>query len=259
MPDYLIPVLADIIDWVSRIVTIVSIIGSLSYFSISKYRKKIVASFIGSNHCKIYFPLRHLDGRRAIAEADFHAAEKLSSFLQSYGLTVEFRFIDPSSNCNNFPNGSIVICGPKSAPSIKNILDLNTEVNFTFDDSHYCLLDNISGIRYFSRKDLHGRDSDIGYLARNITIKSSRFTVISIAGIHAEGSAIVADYLSRYSNIKRLYKDSKNKLFTAIIGGDYSIDPFIVRSSDLVFKRIRDFPQVQASELAVIQHLDCQP
>lgn len=207
----------------------------------------------GGKQVTTYFPLRVLDGRTAIVEADFEAAHKLAAFLARFQVEVNFKFIEPGGRIDFTDPGLVAICGPKSSPVVADALRRDTAASFAKDDYGYVLQDHIKGRIFRSRRDVHNEKSDIGYFARNETGPGSGHRYLSIAGIHAEGSAVVVKYLCEYKNLRSLHKQTKRALFSAVVGGTYQTEPLSVEGTRLLTLHLRPDVDDVADDVAVVE------
>jgi len=72
---------ADLVDWIERVLTIGTLLIALGRWTHRVNQRHVVQSFFGGRTIKTYFPLRTLENRTVIAEADFLAAQHLAEFL----------------------------------------------------------------------------------------------------------------------------------------------------------------------------------
>lgn len=251
----LITFLAGVIDWGTRVAAVFALSGTILRELWKRQQRRIVRGVFGGSEVTTYFPLRTLEGRSAIAEADFQAANQLSAFLAKYGVTVTFRFITNATRINFDRTGVVLICGPKSSEAVERALAEDDCISFLQESGRYVLVDHIEQKKFSSRRDIHEFPSDVGYLARHRESSKKRRSFISIAGIHAEGSAIVVDYLCDMKNLRELYKKTNNSLFSAVVGGTYKSDPLEVDNSKLLTLYQRTPVAIEMSDLAVIESL----
>ncbi len=228
--------LADQLDWLGRIVTFLAVAGAAFGWLRKRYKRAVVCDFFGGSSITTYFPLRELDGRSAIAEADFTAAHHLSTFLSKHGVSVQYRFVDVDGDIDLSETGIVAICGPKSSRLVAEALKRDSAIQFSRDENgHYALVDRETGERHRSAQDIDHASADIGYLARNETAPGSQSTFISVAGIHAEGSAAVIKHLC-----DDLHKRTRDSLFSCIISGKFRSTPFKVTSTEEKLLRLRE-------------------
>ncbi|MGQ4495532.1 hypothetical protein ACUH95_00750 [Dermabacteraceae bacterium P13101] len=272
--------LGNLLDWGDRLALLVT--GPAIIFGfwhkISTWRKRrVVQEFFGGKSIEVYFPLRELEGRNAVAEADFDAAHNLAAFLGRHEIDVDFGFVRPDEKVDWHRDGRgvVAICGPKSSKLVGEALARDEAINFCTEDDgseggkpKYYLKDIVDGRCYYSRMDCCGKDSeegcdkcaasgcgkdsDIGYCARNQVFSGSDKKFISIAGVHAEGSAVVVNYLCDYRNLKSLHKDTRAKLFSCIVGGGYSKSPLRVTASKRIALRLRPESTLKVEDVSIV-------
>lgn len=247
---------ADLLDWLSRIVTFAAIVGGLGQWAWKRHQRRTVQQFFGGQCITTYFPLRVLDGRTAIVEADFEAAHKLAAFLARFQIEVHFKFIDPGGRIDFTDPGLVAICGPKSSPVVADALRRDTAVSFVKGEDGYALEDRIDGRLFRSRRDVHNEKSDIGYFARNETGPGSGHRYLSIAGIHAEGSAVVVKHLCDYKTLRDLHKKTKGSLFSAVVGGTYQTEPLCVEATKLLALHVRSEIDDVTDDVAVVEEAE---
>lgn len=243
--------LASVLDWVGRIVTVAALVGTFGRWIYKRHQRHVIERFFGGTSVTTYFPLRILEERSAIAEADFVAAHQLSAFLAKYRISVNFKFVDPTGRLDLTDSGIVAICGPKSSNLVKRALQRDDKITFKqVEGNHYALIDHVTQTCYASPRDSKQEEKDVGYLARNQIAPGSETTFISIAGIHAEGSAIVVAHLCNYRNLRSLYRATKSSLFSCVIGGEYRPDPLTVTSSARLALHTRAFRPATAADVA---------
>lgn len=247
---------ADLVDWIERVLTIGTLLIALGRWTHRVNQRHVVQSFFGGRTIKTYFPLRTLENRTVIAEADFLAAQHLAEFLSKYRIDVEFDYVAPDGIINLTQPGIIAICGPKSSPMIADALSHDDAIHFSQIDAGDYVLDNLkTGKRYSSMHDTAGTSADIGYLARNAITPGAKSTFISIAGVHAEGSVIIVRHLCSYRTIKTLHNKTKGKLFSSIIGGLYQCEPLKVTDTRLIALELRNRETIDVNRLAEVTEL----
>lgn len=249
-----IEILASALDWAARMGTAIAILVAVARWMQLKLRRRIVHNFFGGNIVTTYFPLRVMGGRNVIAEPDFLAAQKLSAFLAKFGITARFKFLQEGDHIDSTDPGIVAICGPKSSQMVKDALLRDAAVHFVTDTGDYCLQEQVDRKRIFkSPRDVTGELGDVGYLARNTIAINSEKTFISVAGIHAEGSACVISYITNYRNLRALYKRTTGSLFSAIISGKYLKHPLQVTATYLHVLHLRAVETPTGQDFAVIE------
>ncbi|MBD8021866.1 hypothetical protein [Brevibacterium gallinarum] len=232
--------ISEAFDWVSRTVAIVTVVTVIWRFIRFRGRQRVIAKFFGSRAITICLPRRELSNRSAIVEADFVAAKTLELFLQSFKIRVDYSFVEPDGTIDLQAPGLVVICGPKSSNVVAKALNNDSAFSFQQQGEHWTIFDHTTKSTYYSRSDTKGQQSDIGLLSRAHVAAHSRKTFLSLAGVHAEGSAVMAEHLCDYRTLKRMMKRSRRHMFSAVIADTYNVDPLRVTSTqELVFRKRR--------------------
>lgn len=239
------------LDWVVRLVNITAFSLALFAFVHRQIRRRTVQRFFGGRTVTTYFPMRNLNGRSAIDEADLAATRLLDGFLRRYGIRMQQEFIREDGHVDLDRDGLIVICGPKTSELIRRTMERDDAVSFTSDGEHWHLTDHDTGTAYYSPRDIRGENADVGYLSRAERSRVSPRTFLSIAGIHSQGSAIVVHHLCHYPVVKRLYKDFKREPFSAIMSGGYESEPLTIVDTEEVVSRQRGTKSRGGSRYAV--------
>lgn len=118
----------------------------------------------------------------------------------------------------------VIVCGPKSAPIARNLLENDPILSFHRNDEGWAIVDTRSGGRYTSPFRTDGTRKDVGYLSRRIT---DNRVIVHIAGITAIGSEGVAHWLS--SNLATVY-DPAAGLTDCVIECDFDTDLVVTGS-----------------------------
>ncbi|GAA2182034.1 hypothetical protein GCM10009847_26010 [Leucobacter tardus] len=233
---------AVILDWLARAGTVIALVSWIIVFVRRRVRRTRVQRFFGGGRVDVLLPLRTLDDRAAVSVPDFMTGLALQRFLTKFGVDIRFRFLRPEDSLHLETPGTVVVCGPKNSPEVNAAMRRDPVLAFSEDARGWTL--EAAGVRYRSKSDAgeaHGADdathSDIGYLSRTVERigGDSERVVIWIAGVHAPGSAIVADRLCRTRSIRRARRLAPSGRFSAVIGGTYSANPLRVRTSQKLF------------------------
>lgn len=142
-------------------------------------------------------------------------------------------FIDPDRT--EIPGGDcVVICGPKSAPIARALLDRDPFLDFDRTEQGWWIVDSRAGQRHQSpyRRDSSVR-TDIGYFSRRI--EDGR-TVVHIAGITSVGSLGVAHWLDQH--LREVY-DATADFISGVVECDFDSN-FSVTGSRLLVGPYRD-------------------
>lgn len=228
-----------IIDNIELVVSLtlnIAIIGGWLIRSLSKMgKKKSVEKFFGAHKINIFFPSRDL-GRElpVIASEDFLAANTLAEFVRKHGATASLAYL-PNDTDMNFTTGDIVICGPKTSPAIKKLLEIDPYYQFREDDSgKWKFVDLASDNELMSPMDKDNPEQkDIAYLGRLRFHRERDDTFILIAGIHAMGSYGTANFLSQIQNIRLFNRETDNRCFSTIILTQYQTNPLQIVSNHI--------------------------
>lgn len=265
---------AVILDWLARAGTVIAIVSWIIVFSRRRIRRYRVQSFFGGDRVDVLLPLRTLDGRTAVSEPDFMTGLELQRFLTRFGIETRFRFLRPHDPLRLDTPGTIVVCGPKNSDEVRDAMRRDPVLAFEEDARGWTLEGggvryrsksdaaaalNESAVRGDSstRAESAGLGepttppgerpsnagtagdtrSDIGYLSRTLEAVDDdpERVVVWIAGVHAPGSAIVADRLCRTRSIRTARSLAPEGRFSAVIGGTYSEDPLTVHTSQRLF------------------------
>lgn len=224
----------DSLDWLARFLALSTLATGLWTFAVRRLRRRTVTEFFGGSTVTAYFPLRELGGRRVIAEPDFEAATQLSAFLGRYGVTSHYRFITDEKNVDLSAPGLVVICGPKTSPLVAATMSQDPCLRFEERDGHWVIRDLEENAVYRSPRDTAGLPEDIGYVSRVRRVPHLEETFLSIAGIHAEGSAIAIRHLCHLPTLKKLKKHTSAGGFSAVFSGQYSANPLEIQATEQV-------------------------
>ncbi|WP_280232508.1 sigma factor-like helix-turn-helix DNA-binding protein [Nocardia cyriacigeorgica] len=169
------------------------------------------------------------DGRdRSFFDAsDEEARERVEGILAELSLATSRFAIEPDAE--EIPEGdAVVICGPKSAPVARSLLDADDALEFEQIDGTWCIVEKATGKRYESphRADSAHR-TDIAYLGRR---GENGRVVVQIAGVTSVGSLGVAHWLS--SNLSSMY-DPAAQFTSAVIECDFDAEMSITDSRTL--------------------------
>lgn len=157
---------------------------------------------------------------------DVAARESLQRTLADLSLaTTEFD-IGPETDMVP-PGDCIIVCGPKSAPVARLLLEEDPILGFDRTEAGWSVIDKRQNHQYYSPYRTDGARRDVGYLSRRIT---DRRVVVHIAGITAVGSEGVAHWLG--SHLATIF-DPDAQITDCVIGCEFDAE-FSVTSSELV-------------------------
>lgn len=188
-------------------------------------------AFFGIGPVSVGIPRRFglEDGReRPFIDANDQATQRaIEDTLSRLVLATEGFTIDPDRN--DLPGGDcVVVCGPKSAPVARRLLEGDPILDFERDDDGWWITDARTGQRHHSpyRRDSSIR-RDIGYFSRR---EDEGRVIVHIAGITSVGSLGVAHWLDR--NVKALF-NPKETFVNGVVECEFD-DDFAVTDSRII-------------------------
>lgn len=171
------------------------------------------------------------------------AAVELRTFLTKSGINAEFRFVDTEGKVDLAAPGLVVICGPKASSAVSAAISGDEHLLFEKGEATWQIRDAQANLIYRSPLDSGEQDGDIAYLARAVRRPGVIRTFISVAGVHAPGSAGVVHYLCNHKRLRRLHRRTKNRRFSAVIQCDFLQHPLRITHSQLLALRVGDAPR----------------
>ncbi|HZD01161.1 MAG TPA: sigma-70 family RNA polymerase sigma factor [Actinomycetes bacterium] len=194
----------------------------------------IEQDFFGGTSITITTPLRAAAGvdRPLVAQEDAEAAALLARLLDSLDIDTSSANVSPAGEIDLTPDGLIAICGPKSSPTMREIIATDPVLDYSPDPAgRWRLVDRTSGAEYTSPIDdgIEAR-SDIAYLARLHRPDGRPFLVI--AGVHAIGSLGAVAYLSNTDRIRSLHIAVGGRAFSMVIGCSFTRTPLKILSAE---------------------------
>lgn len=205
--------------------------------------RRTVKQFFGEDSLSIYLPLRHLEGRIVVDEADFIAAVELRRFLEKSRVQAEFNFVDINGKVDLTSSGLVVICGPKMSTAVLTAMSSDDKLVFEEQGDTWQIRDTVKGKVHRSPMDSGEQDGDIAYLARSVRRPGVTQTFISVAGVHAPGSAGAVHYLCNRKRLRQLHRLTRNKSFSAVIECEYLRNPLKITYSDIIALAISEIPR----------------
>jgi hypothetical protein len=186
-------------------------------------------AFFGVGPIAVGVPYRYQTTDRErplIAAEDARAGEQVEHLLSALGFAVTRFQIEPEEVTLPAAD-AVVICGPKSAPMVGELLERDPVLSFVQDEGRWWVSEAKTGDRHGSpADDADPETADLAYLARH---RLGARTVIHVAGIHAIGSHGALHYLT--NNLRHLYGETGEAEFSCIIRSEY--DGLTVTASDL--------------------------
>ncbi|WP_416564026.1 sigma factor-like helix-turn-helix DNA-binding protein [Nocardia testacea] len=170
------------------------------------------------------------DGReRPFIDANDQATQRaIEDTLSRLVLAAEGFTIDPDRT--DLPEGDcVIVCGPKSAPIARHLLNGDPVLDFERDDDGWWITDSRTGQRHCSpyRRNSSVRN-DIGYFSRR---QDDGRVIVHIAGITSVGSLGVAHWLDR--NLKAVF-DPKAAFVNGVVECEFDEDFAVTDSRILV-------------------------
>lgn len=227
--------LADPLDWLVRLVNIAGFAIGIIALS-RRRRRRIVASFFGGKVVKIWIGTRNIKGRVVYDAADLAAAQSLEQFLARFEVKVNYGEISEDS-VPLMGHGQIVIGGPKLSTHIAAKIKEDPNIEFLNRSGEWLLYDKVDRAEYPASDDSDPSSQDYGYLARIPLSTSSGRSFLSIAGVHAPGTAIVVEHICDFQVVNRLARQYGRGSFSGIITGTHRLRPLLVLSTDEVAMR----------------------
>jgi hypothetical protein len=154
-----------------------------------------------------------------VASEDVNARDDLSALLAELVFHVYPDEIDPRKRWRPGGDELIAICGPKSSPTIAELLADDPLLDFSEDEhGRWGITDRITGQRHESpMDDDQPANGDVAYLGR-VNFDKKR-NLLLIAGVHAIGSVGAVHYLRR--NLDRLYDKVGTANFSMVIASEH--------------------------------------
>ena len=191
-------------------------------------------SFFGGASITITTPLRAAPGldRPLVAQEDAEAAALLARVLDSLDVDTTSDHVSPAGEIDLAPDGLIAICGPKSSPTMHQIIRTDPVFDYSPDPAgRWRLVDRATGAEYASPVDDDpAKDQDIAYLARLQRPDGRPFLVI--AGVHAIGSLGAVAYLADTDHVRALHDAIGTRRFSMVIGSTFTRTPLKILSTE---------------------------
>lgn len=176
--------------------------------------------FFGVGPITVAIPERLMPGRSLpmLSAEDALSAETITRFLTDLNFQVQPARVPPQGGWTS-PGGDVVaICGPKSSPTIAEVLEADPLLRFAPDEhGHWEITDRASGQVWVSGMDADpGRDEDVAYLGR---VPRDEGTLLVIAGVHAIGSLGAITWLMEH--LPELHRTVGNESFSMVVRSTY--------------------------------------
>ncbi len=175
-------------------------------------------ALFGVGPVTIVLPERFLDTDRVhplLASEDVQAGDVARGLLERLDFTTKTVRIGPDDAA--LPGGDLfIICGPKSSPAVRPLLDADPRLNVLDGPDGWCIESRKSGHRYGT----DSADGELAYLARRA---DDCRVVTHIAGLHAIGSLGAVEFLAAHAH--ELYANTGGKNFSLIVESLADYDP----------------------------------
>ncbi|MEV5495544.1 hypothetical protein AB0M50_09070 [Nonomuraea fuscirosea] len=171
------------------------------------------------------------DPSDTLSAESFAAFELLADTARTYGLDASYEVIPPPGLVHLNQSNLIVLTNPRLLPFLSQVMEADPNIRYVQDETGWYLVDLNQGKEYRSPRDL-GDAADYGYLGR-LPRPDGKGSFLYLAGTHAPGTLGAAHYL--VNNIPEIYREVKNKRFSAIIRYEFKPgDQLAKRSADRV-------------------------
>ncbi|WP_141786872.1 hypothetical protein [Oryzihumus leptocrescens] len=175
-------------------------------------------ALFGVGPVEIWIPERKLDGRRlpVVATEDQDAGERVRQLLERLQFTTRLRHI-PADDPEWAPQAdAVVICGPKTSPTVKQWLDADPIATFVERDGLWRIKIRPEQ-RDLASPMANDEGRDLAYFSK--VTDDHGHVRIHIAGIHAIGSLAAVDWLDQ--SAADLWHTMRDRDFTAVISGQH--------------------------------------
>lgn len=186
-------------------------------------------AFFGVGPVTIGIPRRHgfEDGRERtfVDDSDIGTRTTIQAAMERLALASSEFYIEPDRA--DIPDGdAVIICGPKSAPVARTLLDGDPYLDFEREDERWWITDANTGNKFDSpyRRSNSVR-TDVGYFARHL---AGDRVVVHIAGIMSVGSQGVAQWLT--ANLQTLFRGKETSSISGVVSCDFDQDFGVVDS-----------------------------
>ena len=168
----------------------------------------------------IGLPLRPIQGRDlpVVASEDIQARDDLAALLDKLGFVVDQVDIDPRLPWQPSAPDLVAVCGPKSSPTIEEVLEKDPVLDFSpDDDGRWRITDRVTGQRFVSPMDEPTPlNADVAYVGR-VRFDDNR-SLFLVAGVHAIGSLGAVHYLT--SHLGTIYEQVGTRNFSMVVASE---------------------------------------
>jgi hypothetical protein len=168
--------------------------------------------------------------RPVVHESDIAFRDDIQRLALEFGLETETEHLPAGEYVDLNRDGLVVTCGPRQSPWLTQILASDSAYGFERDDESWYLLDKSTGEKLRSPRH-RNEGGDLAYLG-TLPRPDGKGTWLYCAGIHAPGSRGGALYLAE--NIAKLYRETRNHLWSCLVQCDYDPDTQEISNARLV-------------------------
>jgi hypothetical protein len=188
-------------------------------------------AFFGVGPVTVAIPERRIDDRPfpVLSAEDTQSAQLLTELLDDLNFAVVPARVPPEGGWLA-PDGDVVaICGPKSSPTIAQVLEADPVLRFEQDDDgDWFIADRTTGETWRSGMDqTPSQAADVAYVGR--TPHRGGYLLV-IAGVHAIGSLGAVTWLREH--LAELHSTTEGKAFGMVIGSTY--DGLTITSTEVL-------------------------
>jgi hypothetical protein len=169
-------------------------------------------------------------GGIAVPQEHTAALETLAKTARRLGLDMgDTEYIVPPGLLDLNRDGLVVVCGPRNAPMIGQMLASDDRYGFGNDDAGWYLIDRSTGEKFRSPED-EGEPGDYAYLGR-LPRPDGQGHWLYMAGIHASGGAGAATYFDR--EVTNLFQTVRNNRWSCLVRCEYEPETHGVLHAEL--------------------------
>lgn len=177
-------------------------------------------AFFGVGPVTVAIPERMMPGRAlpVISSEDALTAEVLTGLLQGLSFQVRSVRVPATGRWQPPPGDVVAICGPKSSPTIAEVLAADPLLDFAPDDAgHWRIRDRDTGLVWGSGMDEDPpRAEDVAYLGR---VSHQGRTLLVVAGVHAIGSLGALTWLAEH--LRQTHQTVGAQPFSMVVRSTY--------------------------------------
>lgn len=187
-------------------------------------------AFFGVGPITVAIPERTMPGRSlpVLSAEDTQSAQVLAGFLDSLLFQVHATQVPASGGWEPPPGDVIAICGPKSSPTIADVLANDPLLDFSPDDAgNWRITDRATGEAWTSGHDVEpATTEDVAYVGR---VPHDHRSLLVIAGVHAIGSLGAITWLT--DHLGEVHQAVNNESFSMVVRSTH--DGLTITGSEL--------------------------